>query len=905
MQNRNRRRATTMRLVGALIGEVIDAHEGESAFGTVESLRRGFVALRKSGAASAREVARTARAIERATPETATTVARAFAAYFAVVNIADEALLEDERRGAPNPRGLDETIAAIHAGGVDYADFCAKLGTLKLMPVFTAHPTEARRQAVQKCHRRMFDLVSRLVAADEDSVARAAALDDLRAEMSVLWKTSTLRTGKLTVDDEIDNGLRFFRAALFDAVPQTLRAFEAAVKRVYGSAARDFQAPAAIAFGSWIGGDRDGNPNVTAATTLRAARTHAAEIRETYLHRLDALIGTLTHAAAHVRLPPAFVAGLARDEAELGAAPFTGQASRFAHEPYRRKLAFIRHRLASGSYRHPQAMCADLQTIREALVADGDTRLADGAIKDLILLVASFGFHLVRLDVRQEASRHRDAVAEILACLPGQPPYAGLAEDAKLDLVLSLAERPGPTLLLGGNLSPATIEVLDTLRAIGTLRAELGSETIRTYVVSMSDRPTAVAEVLFLARMAGLVSFDSGGALVAQIRVAPLFETAADLDAAPAIIGRLLAAPAYRRLLEASGGTQEVMLGYSDSCKDAGILASSWHLHRAQTALAACFAGHGVPFLLFHGRGGSHARGGGPVFDAIAAAPRAAANGRLKYTEQGEVLSYKYSNRPTAVYELSTALAGLLRATFPSPGERVGVDTRFSASMEALSGAGLEAYRALVAGEPGFLDFFYEVTPVSELAALNIGSRPSHRPQGGRSLRSIRAIPWVFGWSQARLALPAWYGVGSAFAAFAAQSPRHPARLRLMYRRWPYFRHFVDNVQMALAKGDPAVASLYVGLASDKAAAARIWKRVEAEFRLSERWLKQITGGPRLLADNPRLAATLDRRAPYLDAVNALQVRLLRRARGTRGQAWREPLLLTINAIAAGMRNTG
>ncbi|MBL8830796.1 MAG: phosphoenolpyruvate carboxylase, partial [Rhodospirillales bacterium] len=469
----------------------------------------------------------------------------------------------------------------------------------------------------------------------------------------------------------------------------------------------------------------------------------------------------------------------------------------------------------------------------------------------------------------------------------------------------SLAVRPGPTLLLGGRLSAATEEVLETLRAIGTLRAELGSEAVRTYVVSMSDRPTAVAEVLFLARMAGLVAWDAAGGLVVQIRVAPLFETAADLDAAPAIVERLLVEPAYRRLLEASGGTQEVMLGYSDSCKDAGILASSWHLHRAQTALAAFFGRHGVPFLLFHGRGGSHARGGGPVYDAIAAAPRAAANGRLKYTEQGEVLSYKYSNRPTAAYELSTALAGLLRATFPAPGDRVGVDRRFSEAMEALSAAGMAAYRDLVAGEPGFLDFFYEVTPVSELASLNIGSRPSHRPQGGRSLRAIRAIPWVFGWSQARLALPAWYGVGSALSAFAAQSPRHSTRLRLMYRRWPYFRHLVDNVQMALAKGDPAIASLYVGLAKDKAAARRIWKRIETEFRLSERWLKRIAGGPRLLAHNPQLAATLDRRAPYLDAVNALQVRLLRRARGARGQAWREPLLLTINAIAAGMRNTG
>ena len=519
MQNRNRRRAMTMRLVGALIGEVIDAHEGETAFGTVESLRRGFVALRKSGAVSSREVARTARAIERVTPDTAGIVARAFAAYFAVVNIADEALLEDERRSAPNPRGLNETIAAIHAGGVDYAMFRSRIGSLKLMPVFTAHPTEARRQAVQKCHRRMFDLVARLVAADEDAMARAMALDDLRAEMSVLWKTSTLRADKMTVEDEIDNGLRFFRAALFDAVPQTLRAFEAAVKRVYGPVARDFRAPPAIAFGSWIGGDRDGNPNVTAATTLRAGRAHAAALRE----HLPA-----PHRRAH-RQPdtcgfPHAPAGCVRRRAlratRLNSGPFRSQISpsRFAHEPYRRKLAFIRYRLVNGLYSGPQAMSADLEAIRDALVSDGDARLADGALKDLMLLVASFGFHLVRLDVRQEASRHRDAVAEILACLPGagglwQPRRSGEARSRPVSCRSTGAHFAARRRLVAGDGRDPRYAACHPARCAGSSDRKRSGP----YVISMADRASAVAEVLLLARMAGLITIGKDGKPHVQI----------------------------------------------------------------------------------------------------------------------------------------------------------------------------------------------------------------------------------------------------------------------------------------------------------------------------------------------------------------------------------------------------
>ncbi|MBL8671659.1 MAG: phosphoenolpyruvate carboxylase [Alphaproteobacteria bacterium] len=912
-----------VRLLGALVGETIAAHEGETAFGTVETLRRGFVELRRAARRSPAAVAKVARTLDHVGPETATTIGRAFAVYFSLVNIAEEAMRERDRRDAEWPRSFDETLSALAASGVDAAAFRAKLPALSLVPVFTAHPTEARRQAVQKCHRRLFDLVGRLIDVGDDHRARTGLRDELRDEIQILWKTSPLRAERLTVADEIANGLLLFRSALFDAVPQALRSLADAAARTWGPALGEIDCTGILSFGSWIGGDRDGNPNVTAEVTIRAGREQSREVLREYIRRIDALMDRLTQSSAFVRLDPGFAERLAADEAALAAVVFADRASRFEHEPFRRKLAFMRHRLAArlawtearllvhhaepgaGAYASAAELAADIRSLRDALVADGGERLARGALQDLLVLVQVFGFHLARLDLRQEAGRHAAAVTEILDGLPGLPRYGDLDEATRLDILLDLILKPGPVLLLGDALSAQTQETLASLRAVRVLQDELGAAAVESYVVSMADRASAVVEVLFLARLVGLVEQGEGG-LRARLRVAPLFETAADLAAAPAIIAQLLDRPAYRRLLASAGGTQEVMLGYSDSCKDAGILGSAWALHQAQVSLAALLDQRDVPYLLFHGRGGSHARGGGPTYDAIQSGPPQAANGRLKFTEQGEVLSFKYANRPTAVYELTVALSGLVKASFAlAEARRHVVDARFAGAMARIAAIGEASYRDLVAEDAGLLDFFYEATPVLDLAALNIGSRPSHRPQGGRSLRAIRAIPWVFGWSQARLALPAWYGVGSALQAFAAEKPGNLAVLRRMCGEWPYLRHVLDNAQMALAKTDLAVAQLYVSLASDREAADRIWKRIKDECVLTERWLKRAMGTDRLLAENRQLAFSLDRRAPYIDAVNALQARLIARSRQPDGQTWRHPLLLSINAIAAGMRNTG
>lgn len=916
----DRRLRELVKLVGSLIGEVVAAQEGPEAYEAIETLRKGFIAFRET--TDARLEPRLDAVIDGLDPARASVVIRGFSSYFALVNIVEEAVRGLERRAAPGgayPRSFAETIAGLKAGGTSYDALAAALARVAFLPVFTAHPTEARRRSLQRSHKRLFALVERLVQSPDDAADRPALIDALRAEVHILWKTDAVRGHKPTVADEIANGLHFFRDALFEAVPEVHRSLTQAVRQAYGDEARGFVCPPLVAFGSWIGGDRDGNPNVTHTTSLMAARLASAEVLAEYLRRVDQLRDILTQGASFLTLTPALAASLARDEAEVAPHLDTPPAL-FAAEPYRRKLHLMHGRLAARTaalarrldggvaatpvqaYGEAGEFLADLVVLRDDLVANGDGLVAAGALADLILLVRCFGFHLSRLDLRQEAGRHCEVVAELLAGQPGVPDYAALDEDGRIDLLESLLDRPGLMLMLGDEPSPAAAETLATLRTAAAIQAEIGRDAVETYVISMADRPSAVYEVLFLARLAGLVQRRPDGSFAATLRVAPLFETIADLDGAPGIMTALLARPVYRRLLAAAGGVQEVMLGYSDSCKDGGILASSWKLQQAQALLARVFADAGAEFLLFHGRGGSLARGGGPTHDAVLAQPIEAVNGRLKFTEQGEVLSFKYGTRPTAAYELTVGLSGLIRATLGQASDAA--DPAWRTAMAEIAATGEGTYRALIQ-QDGFLDYFYETTPVTELGDLNIGSRPSHRAKGERSLRSIRAIPWVFGWSQARLATPAWYGIGAAIAAYVGDDAGRLAMLRRMYAEWPFFHNLVDNAQMATAKLWLPAARRYVRLAQDQARAAVLWQMIDGEAQRTVAALKKVARTPTLLAQAPALAVSLERRAPYIDATNALQVRLLQESRKSDDAAWRQPLLLSINAIAAGMRNTG
>lgn len=914
---------TLVRLVGRQIGRVIVEQEGERIYYLVERLRVGFLKLREGPDAALD--ADLAAAIDALSPEDAVSVLRGFAAYFSMVNIAEEVARVREREAQAGdrwPRSFRSILDEIRAGGAGYDEAIRKIAGLEFVPVLTAHPTEARRRAVQTCHRRLFGLVLDLASPSISPERVNALAEEIRSELQVLWKTNAIRAQRMTIQDEVTNGLLLFRDSLFVALPQTLRRLEDAVRAVYGGEAEGFAGPPVIRFGSWIGSDRDGNPNIDHMATRTAARRQCLEALREYARRVADLRDRLTQSEPYVEIAPGLAEALARDEG-LVEAVFRDRPDQFVREPYRRKLAFVLHRLrlriaeierrlrgdASGieseAYRLPGQLLADLEAVRDNLIANRDRRIAGGALQDLIVLVRTFGFHLATLDVREDAARHHAAVGEIVRRIENGTDYANLGEPERIDLLERLIRRSLPVALSIAGLSADTAETLATFGAIRDLQAELGPEIVETYVVSMADRPSAIMEVIFLARLAGLIEAGDGGWRV-TLRFVPLFETIGALDRSSETMTALLERAFYQDILAASGGVQEVMLGYSDSCKDGGILSSSWNLQRAQRRLAQTFDAYKVPFTFFHGRGGSFARGGGPTHDAIVAQAHASECREFKFTEQGEVLSFKYSNAETAAYELTVGLSGLIKVSFTDPARRESdAEPHWAAAMTRLAAHGEAAYRDMVEEEPYLLDYFYETTPVNELGALNIGSRPSHRTKARRDLGSIRAIPWVFGWSQTRMTLPAWYGVGSAIRTFIEEEEGGLDLLRAMYADWLFFRALFDNIQMTHAKGSLSVARAYGTLAKDREAANRLFEKMAAEFSLTETMVKTVTRAPGILADNPTLAFSLERRAPYIDAVNALQVHLLRRARTDDAEAWRQPLLLSINAIAAGVRNIG
>jgi len=554
------------------------------------------------------------------------------------------------------------------------------------------------------------------------------------------------------------------------------------------------------------------------------------------------------------------------------------------------------------------AFLNDLRLIDASLRGHGDAAIADLELHDLIRLAETFGFHLMQLDVRQESGRHTEAVADILASALGMD-YRALDENQRLSLLSEAIAVPGGLIYDPAALSPSSRETLETLEVMARMRREIGPDCFGKYVISMTHNASHIMEVMLLAAQSGLVGC-IGGHWHCHIGVSPLFETIDDLNRIEEVLTRLFETPVYRELLRVSGDSQEIMLGYSDSCKDGGILASSWGLSRAQRQIIAIAEQRGIKCRLFHGRGGTVGRGGGPTHEAILAQPPDTVRGQIKFTEQGEVLFYRYNNMETAIYELTMGVTGLLKASVslvhPVPRDR----PEDLAVMDELAKIAEHSYRELTERTPGFLDYFYEATPTSEIGGLNIGSRPSHRKKGDRSKNSVRAIGWVFSWAQSRQTFPAWYGIGLSLSTWCAGKPERLEKLRSMYRDWPFFRNLLSNAQMALSKSDMSIAREYAGLCVDPETGRRVHGLIAGEHRLSVDWILEITETDRLLAENPALADSLHRRDAYLGPLNYLQVFLLRKVREIdpnhpAENPWMKPLLRTINAIAAGMRNTG
>ncbi|MDH4276116.1 MAG: phosphoenolpyruvate carboxylase, partial [Gammaproteobacteria bacterium] len=677
---------------------------------------------------------------------------------------------------------------------------------------------------------------------------------------------------------------------------------------------------------SWIGGDRDGNPNVKPETTVEALRHQAQVALLEYIVRIRELGQRLTHSANFTQVSAEFVENLRDDDAYISDV-FAESPERFGGEPYRRKLRIMRFRLERNLVaikrsldgtpveKHPAhypsevEFLKDLNVMRTSLLENGDHTIANGELLDLIRLVESFGFFLMKLDVRQESTRHTQAVAELFAHFWGGADYEAENEEGRMRLLEDALCRDHLPHIDATRLSENTAETLGVFKVMQQMREELSPEAFGHYVISMTHAPSHVMEVMLLARTANLAGRQDQQ-WFCNIRISPLFETIEDLAHIEPVMTDLFDNATYSALLRASGNMQEVMLGYSDSSKDGGILSSGWNLYQAQIKITKLARERGVQCRLFHGRGGTIGRGGGPTHQSILAQPAGTVHGQIKFTEQGEVLSFKYSNIETAIYELTVGVTGLLKSSLSVVGQQKSVKKQYSRVMEQMAEASENAYREFTERTPGFLDYFYEATPVREIGMLNIGSRPSHRKKGDRSKNSVRAIAWVFGWAQSRQVLPGWFGVGSGLMSYLDEDPEHIALVQEMYEHWPFFRTLLSNTEMSLYKVDLTIAEEYAKLCSDQAQGMAIFDIVRQEFARTLEGILRAESARHLLQDNPALAVTLARRHPYLDPLNIIQVTLLKRYRelnedDPQRAVCLDPLLRTINAIATGVRNTG
>ncbi len=929
--------AREVRLLGALLGQVIAEQAGPELFAVVERVRRRTIALRRgddsSAASHEAERARLMADLRGLDTAGAAAVAKAFTLYFQLVNLAEERqrirTLRSRARRARG-RGIDESLREavdVLRADHDAAGVRALLGRTVVHSVLTAHPTEARRRTLlvaQRRVRRLLDaLDDPLITPDEDAEVRRR----LREEITLLWHMADLRTARPSPLDEVRSALAIFDEVLFTVVPRFQRAADRALDAWRASpaddpgllaadagrsGARPPEVPAILRFGSWIGADRDGHPGVTAEVTLQAARLQTEHLLRGYEAVATRLMSTLAARVPPERLDRAVGSALARDAEELPEA-MRQLRGRFADEPYRQRMGAIAERLRrtraaltgetaprAGGYPGPATLDAELAVLADALEADGQGRVAWGEIADLRWQLATFGFHLASLEVRQHADVHRATEA---ALERGAPPDTEVAAGVTAE------------------------EVLATFRAMARLQARAGVEACHRYVISFTTTPDDVRRVLDLAARAALRNPFSVAApalaglpaLAPVLDVVPLLESAAALEGAGPFLEALLADPAYRDHLRTRGDAQEVMLGYSDSSKESGVLAANWLLYQAQETLVGVARRHGITLTLFHGRGGAIGRGGGPANRAILAQAPGSVDGRLKFTEQGEVIAAHYADAAVAERHLEQVAAAVLLASTPEHERAVSeAAARGAAMMGELAAVSLAAYRTLVE-RPAFPAFFRAATPIDMIADLGLGSRPSSRPGAGsasgdagpgQDLATLRAIPWVFAWSQARANLPGWYGLGTALEAVAASAGGDAvARLGDLYRRWPFFASVLDNAELSLAKADMGMFRRFADLAPGPGAVA-IRELIEAEHERSVRLLTLVTGRTHLLSDHPALARAIELRNPYVDALSALQVELLGRLRDpglerAEAAAVRSVVGATINGVAAGLQNTG
>ncbi len=898
---------TDQALLTEVLREVVSTSDGSRAIELLDQTVELGRAARTGDGAAADRLASLAAELDLA--ETAVLV-RALTRWFQLVNLAEDnervrRLLSRDAREAPAPRpgSMRRAIAELADRGLSAAELQALLDRAELRLVMTAHPTEARRRTTIDKLARVFRVLrdlDQITHADEPDARRR-----LLATVQELWGSDELRASSLSVLDEVRGGLVHF-ATLAETVPVIYRELEQAVEEFYPGA--QLTVPPILSFGSWIGGDRDGNPFVTPATTLEALALMREQCLRFLEGRMSVLAGRLSLSERVSGRVPGLEPLLTR-----GAARFPELATQLAglnpEEPYRRALTFVRERVratmqdAPEGYAEPSELIGDLRLVERCLVEGSGALTASGDLHDVIRDVEVFGFHYARLDIREHGRVHRRSLAEIYRVLGICEDYESLSDEERIELVgTHIADRRPLIPADIARFSESTRETIETFRVLRDALTGAHRGAIRTYIVSGTEGPIDLLEVLLLMKETSLSRAGGEGAM---LRIVPLFEARATLEAAAATIDTLLSQPVYRAALRAVGDEQEVMIGYSDSNKDAGYVASSWAAYRAQIEIAEVMRRHQASWVFFHGRGGAVGRGGGPTSGAILGLPPGTVEGRLKMTEQGEVLTAKYAVREIAHRELELAASATLTAGRPPARAR---SEEFEPVVEGMASTSADLYRKLVHDDPEFVRFFEFVTPVDEISRLRLGSRPSRRRDGG-GIDELRAIPWVFAWTQARIVLPAWFGLGTALAE--AREGHGLELLREMVQEWPFFASLLSNAEMACAKADLGIARRYLTLWDDAEPRDRIWTVLSEEFERSVDELLRIRGSDRLLDSEPVLQASIDRRNPFVDPLSFVQTELLRSLRARSEEFADEPgeygrvSLLTINGIASGLRNTG
>ena len=902
-----------IRLLGRILGETVRAQEGEPVFDLVERIRRTGVQFHRDADEAARQELQTL--MSGLPTDQANRIIRAFGYFSHLANIAEDqhhirrtrahAMAND----APRQGTMAYALSRVRAAGVSREQLQAFLGRALCSPVLTAHPTEIRRKSSidrEMEIARLLDQRDRVEFTPEELAANRRAL---RRAVLILWQTSILRDSRLRVIDEVANGLSYYDHTFLRALPTFYADLEDRLGATEPSW-QDLEVPSFLRMGSWIGGDRDGNPYVTADVSRQALSMQSKRALRFYLDELHLLGGELSLDGRIVRISDSLSALAERS---------TDRAPERQDEPYRRAIVGIYARLAATAWAldrleapHPvepapvyetaSELKADLDAVYVSLAENGSLALARGRLRSLRRAVDVFGFHLASLDLRQNSDIHARVMAELVAAAGVNADYATLDEPARVTVLMAELDNMRPLASPHLTYGEETAGELAMLHVAADAHRRYGRAAMPNYVISKADSVSDILEVAVLLKEVGLLRPREGQL---HVDIVPLFETIGDLQSCGRIMDELLGMPAYRRLLASRGGTQEVMLGYSDSNKDGGYLTSTWELYKAELTLIETFRRHKVGLRLFHGRGGSVGRGGGPSYEAILAQPPGAVQGEIRITEQGEVIAGKYSNAEVGRRNLETLAAATLEATLLE-GDRPPPRADYLAIMEELSAHAFRAYRNLVYETEGFDLYFRESTVLEEIATLNIGSRPASRG-AKRRIEDLRAIPWVFSWAQCRLMLPGWYGFGAAVKAWVgAQSGDGMATLQAMHDDWPFFRTVLSNMDMVLSKSDIAIASRYAELVTDEKLRESIFSRLKQEWQASIDAVCAVTRQGTLLESNPLLARSIRNRFPYIDPLNHVQIELLKRHRaGDTDPGVVQGIHLSINGIAAGLRNSG